>query len=136
MSQATNYLEGEIIKHLFRTGTFTKPSVLAVGLYTAAPGEAGGGTEVSGGSYARAQLDPLDANWDAPVGGNGQTKNASALTFPTPSADWGQVTHFGIFDATSGGNLLIYGSLNNPKTINLGDPAPTIPIGDLIVNVA
>ncbi len=136
MSQATNYLEGELVKHLFRTGSFTKPSVLALGLFTSAPGETGGGTEVSGGSYARVQVNPLDANWTAPAGGNGQTANANLLTFPTPTADWGVVTHFGLFDATSGGNLLIYGALNNPKTINNGDPAPEIPAGDISFTVA
>lgn len=136
MSAATNVLEDEIIKHLFRTGSFTKPTVLAVALFTAAPGEAGGGTEVTGGSYARAQLNPLDANWAAPSGGNGQTSNVNALAFPTPSANWGVVTHFAIFDATSGGTMLIFGALAQSKTINNGDPAPQFNANQLTISVA
>jgi hypothetical protein len=54
MGAMSNYMEDAVVKHFYRTGSFTKPTVLAVGLYTAAPGETGGGTEVTGGSYARA----------------------------------------------------------------------------------
>jgi hypothetical protein len=121
MSAMSDYLEGEIIKHIFRTGSFTKPTVLAVGLFTAAPNDAGGGTEVSGNNYSRVQVNPLDANWAAPAAGNGVTSNVSTITFPTPSAGWGNVTHFGLFDAASTGNLLFHGALTVPKTINSGD---------------
>ena len=136
MSQMSDYLEAEIRKHIFRTGSFTKPTVLAVALYTAAPGEAGGGTEVSGGSYARVQRDPLDANWTAASSTDGLTDNAAALTFPTPSANWGVVTHCAVLDATSAGNFLLYGALAQSKTINNGDPAPNFPIGALDVTFA
>lgn len=136
MSAMSDYLEGELIKHIFRTGSFTKPTALYVALFTAAPNDAGGGTEVSGGSYARAQLNPADANWTAPAGGDGQTDNASAITFPAPSANWGQVTHFGIFDASTAGNLLFHGALTTPKTINNGDPAPSFGVGALAVTFA
>lgn len=129
----SNYLEEEIIKHIFRTGSFTKPTVLAVALYTAAPSDSGGGTEVSGGDYARVDLPPLDANWTAVAAGDGQTDNASIITFPTPSGNWGVVTHFAIFDNTSGGNMLYHGALSQSKTVNNGDPAPTFPIGSLAV---
>lgn len=124
MSAMTDYLEGEIIKHIFRTGSFTKPSVLAIGLFTVAPTDAGGGTEVTGGSYARVQRDPLDANWEAPAGGNGRTRNVADMVFPAPTANWGQVVAWAIFDATSGGNMLFHHTLATPKTVNNGDPAP------------
>lgn len=133
MSQFSDYLEDKLRQHVFRTGSYTKPTVLAVALYTAAPGEAGGGTEVSGGSYARVQRDPLDANWTAPDTTGGLTDNAAALTFPTPSAGWGVVTHTAILDATSGGNFLFYGALTTPKTINNGDPAPAFAVGAMDV---
>lgn len=107
-----------------------------VGLYTAAPGEAGGGTECAGGSYARAQLDPADANWNAPSGGNGLTDNAAAINFPTPTASWGQATHCALHDQASGGNMSFYGALANPKNINNGDPAPSFPIGALDITFA
>lgn len=135
MAALTDFLENELIKHIFRTGSFTKPTVLAVGLFTAAPGESGGGTEVSGGSYARVQLNPLDANWAATAGGNGTTSNSVAITFPAPTANWGVVTHFGIFDAVSAGNLLIYAALTVQKTINNGDAAPSFAIGALTVQI-
>ena len=136
MSALSDYLEDKIRMHVFRTGTFTKPSVLAVALYTAAPGETGGGTEVSGGSYARVQRDPLDANWTAASATNGLTDNAAALTFPAPTANWGSVTHLAILDATSGGNFMVYGALTTPKTVNSGDPAPAFAAGALSVTFA
>ena len=136
MSAMSDYLEDKFRTHVFRTGSFTKPSVLAVALYTAAPGETGGGTEVTGGSYARVQRDPLDANWTAASATNGLTDNAAALTFPSPTANWGSVTHLAILDATSGGNFMVYGALTTPKTVNSGDPAPAFGIGALSVTFA
>lgn len=121
MSQMSDYLEGKLIDHIFRTGTFTKPTTLAVGLFTAAPVDAGGGTEVTGGSYARAVLNPLNTNWDAPVSGDGFTANTVPITFATPTANWGTVSHFGLFDATTSGNLLIWGPLAPASVISTGD---------------
>ncbi len=131
MADMSDYLEGQIRHHIFRTSTFTKPTVLAVALYTAAPGDAGGGTEVTGGSYARVQRDPLDANWSAASATDGLTDNVASLVFPTPSANWGLVTHNALLDATSAGNFLFTAALTASKTINNGDPAPEYPIGDL-----
>ena len=136
MSQATNYLEDAIIQHLYRTGSFTKPTVLAHALYTAAPGEAGGGTEVSGGSYARVDRPPLDANWAATSGGNGQTSNVAAITFAAPTANWGTVTHTAQLDATSAGNMLVYGALTASRVISNGDAAPSFAIGAFVITVA
>lgn len=136
MSAASDFLEGEILKHLLRTGSWTKPTVIAVALFTAAPGETGGGTEVTGGSYARVQVNPLDANWAAPAGGNGLSDNVSAIVFPAPSANWGSVTHMALMDAASGGNLLVYAALSQAKTVNNGDPAPQFNAGALDVTVA
>lgn len=136
MAALSDYLEVEIRKHIFRTGSFTKPTVLAVALFTAAPSDSGGGTEVSGGSYARVQRDPLDANWTGASATDGLTDNAAALTFPAPTANWGVVTHFGIFDATTAGNLLIHGALTTPKTVNSGDPAPSFAVGALDITLA
>lgn len=129
----TDYLENKLADHLFRTTTFTQPAALAVALYTAAPGEAGGGTEVSGGSYARVSNNPANANWNGTHGNTtgvssgtgGVVSNAGAITFPAPTANWGTVTHFGLLDNTSGGNLLVYGALTVSKTVNNGDAAPS-----------
>lgn len=136
MSAATDYLEAELRKHLFRTGSFTKPAALYLALFTAAPGEAGGGTEVSGGSYARVQRDPLDANWTAPDSTGGLTANAADIQFPAPTANWGTATHWALFDAASAGNMLIYGALTVAKTINNGDAAPKFAAGALTVTIA
>jgi len=133
MSKMSDYLEVELRKHIFRTGSFTKPSALYVSLHTADPTDDASGTEVSGGSYARVQRDPLDANWTGASSTNGQTDNAAAITFPSPTGNWGSVTHFGIWDASTSGNMLIHGALTTPKTVNNGDAAPAFAIGALVV---
>lgn len=136
MGAMTDYLEGEIIKHIFRSGSFTKPEGLYIALFTTEGGEDSAGTEVSGGSYARAPAAPGDANWSAPAAGNGTTSNLVEIAFPAaPSADWGRATHWAIFDAATGGNRLIYAPLTAAKNINAGDPAPTFPVGSLTFQV-
>ena len=135
MSNMTDYLEGQVLAHIFRTASFAKPTVLALALFTVTPSDAGGGTEVTGNNYARVALNPLDANWAAPATGNGVTSNSSAITFPTPSATWGTVTGFAIFDATTAGNMLFWGTLTIAKTINNGDTVP-FPIGGITVTFA
>jgi hypothetical protein len=128
MSAKTNYLENKILDHIFRGIEFTMPAGIYVGLFTAAPGEAGGGTEVTGGSYARVAVGPSAAAWKstqdtasgASSGTIGLTRNASTVSFPVPSAPWGDVTHFGIFDALTAGNLLYVGTLDAPRTITTG----------------
>lgn len=140
----SDYLENKLADHLFRTTTYSQPAALAVALFTAAPGETGGGTEVSGGSYARVSNNPANANWNgthgnttgASSGTGGQISNAGAITFPTPSANWGTISHFGVFDATTSGNLLIYGALTTAKTVNNGDPAPSFQAAALTVTFA
>lgn len=143
-SAMTDFLENKLADHMFRTTTYSQPTVLAVALYTAAPGETGGGTEVSGGAYARVQRNPSDANWRGTHGSvsgvssgtGGQVDNAAVLTFPTPTANWGTVTHQGLFDATTAGNLLVYGALTQSKTVNNGDPAPNFPANALTFTFA
>jgi len=136
MANASDYLEVELRKHIFRTGSFTKPTVLGVALFTVTPADSGGGTEVTGGSYARVNVPPLDANWTAASATDGLTDNAAAITFPAPTGNWGVVVAFGIFDATSAGNLLVWGPISPSKTINNGDPAPAFAIGALDVTIA
>lgn len=141
---ATDYLENAWIDHVFRSRTLAKPTTLAIGLFTTAPGESGGGVEVTGGGYARATIAPGDTKWTATQGGttgnssgtSGVTTNAVAVVFPVPTAAWGTITHYGIFDAVTGGNLLLRAPLTTPRTVNLSDPAPTFAPGALVVTVA
>lgn len=129
MSAMSDYLENILTDHLFRTRTFTKPATIGIALFTVAPSDSGGGTEVSGNNYARATFTPGDTQWNGTQGnttGNssgtgGLSSNAVTLTFPTPSGTWGNVVAWGIYDAASAGNLLIHGSLTVAKTINSGD---------------
>jgi len=124
MSQMSDYLESQIGNLLFRTQTAWKPSAIYVALLTAAPSDSGGGTEVTGGSYARVAVSQLDAQWNAPSAGNGLFSNVNNITFPAPTANWGTITHMAIFDASTAGNMLIWGPLGISKTVNNGDPAP------------
>ena len=139
MSQMSDYLEVELRKHLFRTGSFTKPTTLYVSLFTVTPSDAGGGTEVTGGSYARSVSGtsaPLDANWTGVSATDGITTNAQDVTFPAPTANWGTVVAFGIHDALTTGNLLVWGPLAVNKTINASDPAPKFVAGSLSITFA
>lgn len=134
MSAMSDFLEVELRKHVFRTGSYTKPTGLTIHLYTAAPGESGGGTEVTGGSYASVANNPSDSNWTGASSTDGLTDNAADITFPTPSANWGSVTHMAIKDQSA--NFLFYGALTQAKTVNNGDPAPKFPTGALDVTFA
>lgn len=126
------------------TAIATMPALnqLYVGLLTAAPSDSGGGTEVSGGSYARVAVASTLANWagtqsaastTASSGTGGQTSNNNVITFPVPSANWGQATHLGIYDSLTSGNLLYWVALTAPKNINNGDPAPIFAAAALTV---
>ena len=133
MAKASDYLENQILNHLLRTGSYTKPSTIYVGLYSAAPSDSGGGTEISGNGYARVQVGPGDSSWGAPSGGNGTTTNLAAVSFPTPTGSgWGTVTHFALFDAATSGNMLMWGALDAPQVVGAGNTL-TIPIGGLTV---
>lgn len=134
MSALSDYLENKLIAHIFRNTDYTRPANIYVALYTAAPNDAGGGTEVSGGSYAR-QAIPTGASsgWDAESGG--ATANTATVTFPTATANWGTVTHVGLFDASTGGNLLMHGALASSQAVNNGNIF-RFNAGDLDVSLA
>lgn len=140
MASMSNYLEGKIIDHVFRTNSYTKPTTLAVALCTASPTDASTGATISevanSNNYSRQTLNPDDANWAAPSGNNGTTSNSSDITFPTASGSWGTITSIAIVDsATHGaGNVLFYGDLTVTKTITSGDTL-TISTGNLTVQV-
>src|SRR5574337_212240 len=144
MAAMSDFMENKLIDWFFRAqaigitgataGAGTGPATLYVGLYTANPTDAAGGTEVTGGSYARVSVTSSLANWagtqaaastTASSGTSGTTSNNGAITFPAPTANWGTITGVGIFDAVSGGNLLIWSALTANKTVNNGEAAPS-----------
>lgn len=114
LSAASNYLEDKLIDHALATTAFTAPSAVYVALFTSDPTDAGTGTEVSGGGYVR-----QSASFAAASGGSAST--SATVTFPTATGNYGTVTHVGVFDAVSTGNLLFHGAVTTSKTIETGD---------------
>ena len=128
MAAFSNYLENALINGTLRATNYTAPTTVYVGLFTTDPTDAGTGTEVSGNAYAR-----QSATFAAPSDGAAST-NAD-VQFPQATGSWGTVTHFGIFDALTTGNLLYHGQLTISKTIDLGDVFK-IDSGNLTVTLA
>jgi hypothetical protein len=114
MAELTDFMENKIIDHMLRNQSYTPPATVYVALFTTATADDGSGTEVSGGAYAR-QAVTLDAAEE------GASENSADITFPTATADWGTVTHLALFDALTGGNMLMHSPLDESKTINNGD---------------
>lgn len=115
----SDYLENKILNFVFNGGSFTAPSTVYLALFTSEPTDAGGGTEVSGGSYARKAVTCNTTNF--PLTTTGIITLATAQAFATATADWGTVVAFAIFDALSGGNMLYWVLLGTPRTILNGD---------------
>lgn len=124
MAGFTTFAQQRILDHALGDTAWTMPTTF-LALFTAAPTDAGGGTEVTGGSYARKALVGLLSA----ASGTAKT-NALAVAFAQATALWGTATHFGVYDALTVGNLIIWGPITTPKSFDNGDTA-TIPIGDL-----
>ena len=124
----TNSFETSVLTWLLTTGTPSpvRPTVWYLGLFTAAPGEAGGGTELSGNAYAR-------QSFSFTVSGDTAT-NSAAIEFPTASGSWGTITHVAVFDAVTTGNMIAYATLTSSKTIATGDVL-RVPSGDLDITL-
>lgn len=145
MSAMSDYLENKLVDLTLRGQAFTAPATLYFSLHTAAPTGDVPGTEVSGGSYARVAVTASLANFNATQGGAGSassgtggvTSNATAITFsPAPTANWGTVSHWAVWDASTAGNCLFQGALTTAKTINNGDAAPSFAAGALTLTFA
>lgn len=137
---ASNYLVNKTIDYILRQQAFTPPTTVYVALATSTGSPAACGTEVTGGSYARVAVSSSLANWagtqgatttTASSGTSGTTSNNATITFPAPTAAWGVVTEFCVFDASTSGNLLFRAALTTSKTINNGDAAPSFAISAL-----
>lgn len=128
MAELSNFLENELIDHILRNASWASPTTIYVALYTDDPTDADVGTEVTGGSYARESV-----AFGAPS--DGATDNSSDITFTTATASWGTVTHVGLRDALSGGNLLFHSPLAASKAIGNGDTFK-LNAGDIDVSLA
>jgi len=127
VSDFSDYLENKILDHVFRNTAYTPPTAVYLGLYTAAPSDAGGGTEVSGGGYARQAI-----TFGAASGG--AISNTAAVQFTASGGSYGTVTHVGVFDASSAGNMLAWKAIT---PIVMGSGAIlTFAIGDIDVTQA
>ena len=114
MAALSNFAENEMLDHMLGTGAYTAPSNVFMSLWTSDTTDAGSGNELSGSGYAR-----QDINFSA--SSSGSAVSTGVVTFPTATGSWGTVTHMGIHDAVSSGNLLFHGPLTASKAIGSGD---------------
>ena len=128
MSAMSDYLENEILDHILGTGAYTMPTTVYVGLATASFNDDHSGAELSGSGYARQAIAFNAAS-------SGTADNSGAVDFPAATGSWGTVSHFGLFDASTGGNLLIHGALTASKAVATGDIL-RIAAGDMDITAA
>lgn len=131
MGALSNYAENKILDHILKNTAYSRPAHLYLALCKTSPGETGTGStldEPSGGSYARILCD----DWDAAT--SRAAANSTALAFAQATAAWGTITHFGICDHLSAGNLIAYGTISPVKVIDNGDNT-SVAKGDLDVSV-
>ena len=130
MAGFSDYLEDKVLKHVFGGSAYSAPSTLYVALYTVAPTDTGGGTEVSGGGYTR-KTAAFTVSGTNPT----QASNTAAIEYPTATANYGPVVAVGIFDASSSGNLMAYANLTSSKVVSTGDEF-RFNAGDLDITLA
>lgn len=143
----SNYLQNNLFDGTFRHQTPLNPVTLYVGLFTATATAQSCTSEVSAGGYARVAYTSSLANWSGTQGAGttsassnssgstGTISNNNAITFGSPTANWGSITYSCLHDASSGGNEYIYFALTTPKTVNNGDAAPSYAAGALTITI-
>ena len=122
----TNTFETTTLTWLLTTNSATRPTAWYIGLFTAAPNDTGGGTEVSGTGYVREAV-TFTVTGDT-------ASNSAAVEWPVAGGSWGTITDLAIFDAVTAGNMIGYATLTSAKTIATGDVF-RIPLGDLDVTL-
>ena len=122
----SNTYETLVLQYTFTNASVTRPTAWYLGLFTSAPGEAGGGTEISGNAYVREAV-------TFSVTGDTAT-NTAAIEWPVATGNWGTITHVAVFDASTGGNQIAYAALTASKVIATGDVI-RIPAGDLDITL-
>ncbi len=127
MAAFSDFLEGALLDATLRNTSYSSPATVYLALYTSNPGDDNSGTECSGTGYVRRSC--------AFSRTNAVASNTSAVEFPTAGGSWGTITHFGVLDASSSGNLLYHGALTASKAIATGDIF-RVPAGDLDITLA
>ena len=130
MAALSDHAEKLLLDWLMTTGSATRPTSWYVGLFTAAPSDSGGGTEVSGNGYAREAV-----TFAAASSPGGTTSNTGNVSFTASGGNWGTITHIGIFNASSSGNLLWHGAMTASKIVNDGDTLQ-FSIGNIDLTIA
>lgn len=129
MSAMSDYLEDKLLDHILATTAYTAPSAVYLGLSIASMGENAGGTELSGNGYTR-----VSVAFDAASGGT--TDNTAVVDFPAcTGSNWGAVAYWSIWDASTGGNMLLHGAFTSAKTIEVNDVL-RVAAGDLDITAA
>lgn len=126
MAGFSDYLENKVLDYVLSGGSFSQPGTKYLALYTTAPTDAGGGTELSGSAYARQSC--------AFTTTAAASTNSASVEWPTATGNWGTIVAVGIFDAATSGNLLAWSNLTSSRTIETGDVF-RIPTGDLDVTL-
>ena len=134
MSEASDYVENQILDCYLNQSNITAPTNIYLGLFTSAPSDAGGGTEVSGNGYSRVEITAKFSAASGTTGGS-LSSNAAITGFTASGGNWGTVNSIGIFDASTSGNLLFYTALDSSADVNDGDSFQ-ISSGNLTVTVA
>jgi hypothetical protein len=125
----SDYLEDKLLKHVFTNTSYTSPTTLYVALYTVAPSDTGGGTEVSGSGYARKSVSFTVS------GTTTLATNSAAVEFDAATGSWGTIVAVAIYDALTAGNFLAWSDLTTSKAIATGDVL-RIPAGDLDITLS
>lgn len=114
MAELSNYLENKLLDHVLRSENFTSPTTVFVGLFTSDPGDDNTGTECTGGAYARQILSVTTAT-------AGIVTSSADVNFPQATTAWGTISHLGLLDAVTSGNLLMHTPLTTSRVIETGD---------------
>ncbi len=114
MAELSNYLENKLLDHVLRNVSYTSPTTVYIGLFTTDPTDGNTGTEVTGGSYARQILSVTTAS-------GGIVTSSADVTFPQATGSWGTISHIGLLDALTSGNLLMHTPLTTSRSIETGD---------------
>jgi hypothetical protein len=114
MAALSNYLENKLLDATLKNVAYSSPATVYAALFLTDPTDAGSGTEVSGASYARKAMAFGSAS-------SGTSLNTAVVAFDQATTDWGTINYFGLYDSSTGGNLLYHGALTAPKTILEGD---------------